>query len=179
MTVVCISRSSIWSIFSFSWFFFHSFFNLLLKSFCSSVIILHAHILQFLYNSVIWNSYLLCLLILMVSFFLNCFEIFHCKFFFRKDFSTKIQCVIIESTSFRRKIWPSEKCQNHFYVNLSPWNSQTMQTVKSTISYPSENIPVVKYIRKKLFPLRVQADRQGSVLSRCANGPFVSSLPFL
>lgn len=60
----------------------------------------------------------------------------------------KIQCVIIESTSFRRKIWPSEKCQNHFYVNLSPWNSQTMQTVKSTISYPSENIPVVKYIRK-------------------------------
>ena len=98
------------------------------------------------------SCYLLCLLILRITIFLNWLMIYHCKFFFRKNFSVKLLCIIVESTSFRRKIWPSEKCQNYFCVNLSSWNPQTMQAVKSTISYPSANVPMVKLIRRNFVP---------------------------
>lgn len=60
--------------------------------------------------------------------------------------------MIVESAFFRIKIWPSEKCQDDFHVNLSSWKPQTMQTVNSAIVYQGENMPMVKLIRRNFVP---------------------------
>lgn len=61
--------------------------------------------------------YLFCMLILKDNYFLNWFMIYHCWVFLQKEnFSVKILCIIVESTSFRRKIWPSKKARTIFVL---------------------------------------------------------------